>query len=124
MHEVGLVEGIVEAVERRAGGRPVARVRVRIGTLHRAGDGPMEQSFELVGAGTIVEGARLELVQIPVTSTCGTCGHAEDGAEILLACPSCGSVSIEHAGGDELTLESIEYRSEPVEAVETGSAAG
>jgi len=121
MHEVGLVEGIVEAVERRAGGRPVARVRVRIGTLHRASDGPMEQAFELVGAGTIVEGARLELIRIPATSTCRTCGHVEDAAEILLGCTSCGSVSIDHAGGDELTLESIEYRSQPVE---TASAAG
>jgi hydrogenase nickel incorporation protein HypA/HybF len=121
MHEVGLVEGIVEAVERRANGRPVARVRVRIGTLHRAADGPMEQAFEMVGPGTVVEGAKLELVQIPVTNTCGSCGHVEEAAEILMACPSCGSISLDHAGGDELTLESIEYRPEPALA---GSDAG
>lgn len=121
MHEVGLVEGIVEAVERRADGRPVARVRVRIGTLHRASDGPMEQAFELVGAGTVVEGARLDLVQIPVTNTCTGCGQVQDGPEILLGCPACGSVSISHAGGDELTLESIEYRSA---TLPTASVAG
>jgi hydrogenase nickel incorporation protein HypA/HybF len=121
MHEVGLVEGIVEAVERRANGRPVARVRVRIGTLHRAADGPMEQAFEMVGPGTVVEGAKLELIQIPVTTTCLSCGHAESDAERLPACPACGSISIDHAGGDELTLESIEYRPEPAMA---GSDAG
>jgi hydrogenase nickel incorporation protein HypA/HybF len=121
MHEVGLVEGIVEAVERRANGRPVARVRVRIGTLHRAADGPMEQAFEMVGPGTVVEGAKLDLVQIPVTSTCLMCGHAESAVELLMACPACGSVSLENAGGDELTLESIEYRPEPAFA---GSDAG
>jgi len=120
MHEVGLVEGIVEAVERRANGRPVARVRVRIGTLHRAADGPMEQAFEMVGPGTVVEGATLELVQIPVASTCGSCGHVEEATEILVACPSCGGISIAHAGGDELTLESIEYRAEPALAGSDG----
>jgi hydrogenase nickel incorporation protein HypA/HybF len=116
MHEVGLVEGIVDAVERRANGRPVARVRVRIGTLHRAADAPMEQAFEMVGDSTVVEGATLELVQIPVMTTCLSCGHAESADDRLAACPACESISIEHAGGDELTLESIEYRAEPAMA--------
>ncbi len=120
MHEVGLAEGIVEAVQGRAGDRPVAAVRVRIGALHRASNGPMEQAFEMDGAGTIVDGARLELIHVPVTNTCGSCGHLEDAAEILPACPACGGVAMEHNGGDELLLESIEYRPQPVESAATG----
>jgi hydrogenase nickel incorporation protein HypA/HybF len=118
MHEVGLVEGIVDAVRQRAGERPVARVRVRIGTLHRASDGPMEQAFEMVGAGTIVEGATLELIQLPVTSTCRACGATEAGADRSLVCPACGATSIDYSGGDELMLESIEYR--PAERMTAG----
>lgn len=110
MHEVGLVEGIVEAVQQRAGERRVARVRVRIGTLHRASQGPMDQAFEMIGAGTVVEGATLELVQLPVTSTCSACGHASSGPEMALMCPACDGTAIAYAGGDELLLESIEYR--------------
>jgi hydrogenase nickel incorporation protein HypA/HybF len=116
MHEVGLVEGIVDTVRRRAGDRPVARVKVQIGTLHRASQGPMEQAFEMVGAGTIVDGATLELVQMPVVSTCRECGRAESGDEIALVCPVCGATSMEYTGGDELILESIEYRAPAVGA--------
>lgn len=115
MHEVGLVDGIVESVRQHAGERPVARVTVRIGTLHRAHAGPMEQAFELVAAGTNLEGAVLDLVQVPVVSTCRSCGRTETGPEQAVVCQACGGVSIAYAGGDELTLESIEYRA-PVEA--------
>lgn len=121
MHEVGLVDGIVEAVQRRAGDRPVARIRVRIGTLHRASQGPMDQALELVAAGTALEGAALELIQIPVTTTCGACARVADSHDLTPFCEGCGSSEISHAGGDELTLESIEYAAPPAVAV---SAAG
>ena len=70
----------------------------------------MELAFELVGLGTIVEGARLELIEMPVTSTCRDCGRAESGREMLPVCPACGSTRMQFDGGDELLLESIEYR--------------
>lgn len=120
MHEVGLVDGIVEAVQRRAGERPVARFRVRIGTLHRASQGPMDQALELVAAGTNLDGATMELIQVPVTMTCRDCGAVADSDDIAAVCTSCGSTAVDHAGGDELTLESIEYAGPAV----AGSMAG
>lgn len=110
MHEFGLVEGIIETVRMRAGERPVARVRVRIGTLHRASQGPMEQAFEMVTAGTDLEGATLELIQFPVSCTCRSCGWADTADEMTVVCPACGGTAIDHVGGDALILESIEYR--------------
>ncbi|GAC1663273.1 MAG: hypothetical protein NVS9B8_01980 [Candidatus Limnocylindrales bacterium] len=109
MHEVGLVDGIVDAVQRRAGQRPVARIRVRIGTLHRAQHGPMDQALELVVAGTRLEGIEMELIQVPVTMTCRGCATVTTGNEIEALCTSCGETALDHEGGDELILESIEY---------------
>lgn len=122
MHEVGLVDGIVEAVQRRAGDRPVARFRVRIGTLHRASQGPMDQALELVAAGTALEGSVMELIQVPVTTTCGACGKVAESHDLPPFCEGCSSSEITHAGGDELTLESIEYAAPP--AVAAASTAG
>jgi len=34
MHELGMCQAILDVVEKRAGDRPVARVRVRVGQLH------------------------------------------------------------------------------------------
>ena len=49
MHELGLCEGVLEAVERRAAGRRVTRVRVRVGAQHRVVESAFDQSFALVG---------------------------------------------------------------------------
>ena len=77
MHELGLCASIIEAVQRRAGSRPVARVRVRVGRLNHVHPEAFDQSFAVAAMGTAVEGATAELVLVD---------------------------------GDELTLESLEYR--------------
>jgi hydrogenase expression/formation protein HypC len=92
MHELGLCEGIVEAVERRAAGRRVARVRVRIGALHQVVPSALDQAFELVAGGTTAEGAAVDLVVTPVRVGCRACGHHTDAAE-LPATSSCSSPS-------------------------------
>ena len=70
----------------------------------------MEQAFEMVTAGTALEGATLELVQVPVTNTCRSCGHVDLDDESLGTCPVCDGTDILHVGGNDLVLESIEYR--------------
>ena len=126
MHETGLVEGIVDAVQRRASGRAVASVRVRIGALHRAHQGPMDLAWEMVGAGTVVDGSNLELVEVPVTTTCGGCGRVDSGPDRVPYCAGCGATGVQHAGGEDLTLESIEYRdggaADPITDQAVGSA--
>ncbi|MEO7119424.1 MAG: hydrogenase maturation nickel metallochaperone HypA [Candidatus Limnocylindrales bacterium] len=122
MHETGLAEGIADAVRVRAGDRAVARVRVRMGTLHRAGQGPMEQAFEMVVAGTPLEGVTLDLIQVPVTSTCTQCGQAQSADEKVVVCTGCGGTAMEYLGGDEIILEAIEYRA--VESVAAGHPTG
>ena len=65
MHELGLCEPLLEAVERRAGERRVQSVRVRVGELHRVEPEAFAFSFALVAEGTVAEGAELDLVPIP-----------------------------------------------------------
>jgi len=77
VHELGLCASIVDAVQRRAGNRPVARVRVRVGRLNHVHPEAFDQSFAVAAMGTIAEGATPELVLVD---------------------------------GDELMLESLEYR--------------
>ena len=71
MHEIGLCEGIIDAVERRAAGRRVLAVRVRAGTDLMVGEPALGQAFTLLSEGTVAEGARVELVAV-------------DGAELTL----------------------------------------
>jgi hydrogenase nickel incorporation protein HypA/HybF len=109
VHELGYCEGVVDAVERRAAGRPVSRVGVRVGSLHRVVPSAFEQSFQLVAAGSVADGATTEVVIVPAKGRCSGCGSAFETSDPAPACPHCGSVSIEVSGGDEIVLEWIEY---------------
>lgn len=110
MHELGLCEAIVGAIEKRAGERPVARVRVRVGRLHHVHPEAFEQSFAVAAMGSVAHEAEADLVLLPVRANCGGCKREFETEELILACPHCGGVDVEVIGGDELMLESIEYR--------------
>jgi hydrogenase nickel incorporation protein HypA/HybF len=111
MHELGLCSSIVDAIARRAGERSVAHVRVRVGRLHHVHPDAFEQSFAIAAMGTVAEDAGADLILLPVQARCDTCGASWEGDEMPLACPACHSHALELTGGDELVLESIEYRS-------------
>ncbi|MEO6712470.1 MAG: hydrogenase maturation nickel metallochaperone HypA [Mycobacteriales bacterium] len=102
-------EGVLEAVQRRAAGRAVARVGVRIGAIHRVVAGAFEQSFQLAAVGGPAEGATTELVVVPVHGHCMDCRTDFTASDPSPACPSCGSLDVAVEGGDEVILEWIEY---------------
>ncbi|MDQ1714666.1 MAG: hydrogenase nickel incorporation protein HypA/HybF [Frankiaceae bacterium] len=109
MHEMSYCEGVLDAVNRRARGRPVARVGVRIGAVHRVVADAFAQSFQLAAAGTPAEGAATVLVVVPVHGHCMDCRNEFDAADPSPACPACGSLDVAVSGGDEVILEWIEY---------------
>lgn len=65
MHELGLCESLLDAVERRAAGRRVLGVKFRVGEQHRVVDEALDQAFAMVAEGTVAEGARVELEIVP-----------------------------------------------------------
>ena len=109
MHEYGLCEDILAAVRRRAAGRAVSRVVVRIGVRHSAYPEQMAQAFEEAAAGTEAAGASLEIVPVLMRLSCRACGATADTGDLLAVCPVCGADRVDLSGGDELTLVEIEY---------------
>jgi hydrogenase nickel incorporation protein HypA/HybF len=110
MHELGLCSSIVDAVEQRAGERQVMAVTVRVGRLHHVHPEAFEQSFAVAALGTVAAEAVPCLVLVPVRARCGGCGTEWECEEPPMACPRCGVLDPVLIGGDELLLESIEYR--------------
>jgi hydrogenase nickel incorporation protein HypA/HybF len=64
MHEVGICEDVLDAVLRRANGRTVTRVRVRIGSAHHVSQDLFDRAFPLVAAGTEAAGAAIDVVPV------------------------------------------------------------
>lgn len=107
---MGMCDAIVDAAVRRAGGRRVTGVRVRL-TGHPVDPDVIDQGFRLAAAGTTVEGARVEFVVRPPEVRCRDCGDRTDAADAahLVACPRCGGVDVEAPGGEEVVLESLTF---------------
>lgn len=113
MHELGLCEGVVDALVERARGRPVAWARVRVGG-HPVDPAVISQGVAMAAAGTEAEGVRLELVMDPARSRCRRCGAEEpvEDAMSLAACRRCGGVDVDVVGTDHAVLEAVGYRQE------------
>lgn len=108
MHEIGLCEPVLAAVQRQAAGRRVAGVRVRVGARHAVVPDAFAQAFAMVADGTVADGAAVDLVVTPAVADCHSCGQRAESADPLAACAGCGAVGLEISGGDELVLEYIE----------------
>lgn len=108
MHELGMCEDIIHAIEQRAEGRTVEAVGVRVGVLLRVVDEAFAQSFEIAAGGTVAQGAEVDLTIVPGAARC-SCGTTFEAQEAFPACPSCASSDVEVSGGDELILEWLRY---------------
>lgn len=109
MHEMSYCEGVLDAVERRAAGRRVSRVGVRIGAVHRIVADAFEQSFQMAAVGGPAEGATTEVVVVPVRGHCMDCRTDFESRDPSPACPSCGSLDVAAEGGDDVVLEWLQY---------------
>jgi hydrogenase nickel incorporation protein HypA/HybF len=109
MHEFGLCEGVVEAIRRRANGRRVARVRIRVGAMHRVDHEAFKQAFSWAADETEAQDATVDLIVTSVRAVCHQCKTETESNDMVVVCRSCGAVSFDVVRGNEIVLESIEY---------------
>lgn len=108
MHEFGIAEAILAAVETRANGRRVRRARVHAGALLRVTEPAINHAFTMVADGSLAEGAQVDLVIVPVRLVCRSCDRTATSVDPFITCPGCGGTDIDTEGGDDLVLESIQ----------------
>ena len=106
MHELSVASAVVDTVLRHADDRRVLVVTLRVGQLRQVIPDSLAFYFDVVARDTLVEGARLEQVVVPVRMRCGDCA-GEWEPELVFRCPACGGAG-EVLAGDELEVDSIE----------------
>ena len=107
MHELGITRHIVALCAEHAQGATVRRVRVQIGQLSVVMPDAVRFCFEVCARGTPLEGAALEIVEVPGRGRCRACGDELALAEPFGCCP-CGSVDLELVAGEELMVQEME----------------
>jgi hydrogenase nickel incorporation protein HypA/HybF len=111
MHEMALCERIVQIVEQQArthGCARVCAVRVEVGALSSVDAAALRFSFDAVTRATLVEGARLDVIEVPARAWCLDCNATVDVARRYDPCPRCGAQFLQLVAGDELRVKDIE----------------
>lgn len=107
MHELGLAMEVVDIVSRRAEGAKVLRVVIEVGALAAVLPDALRGAFELAATGSPVEGATLEIRELPARARCRSCRHELSTRDVLAVCP-CGGVDLEWLDGADLRVREME----------------
>ena len=108
LHELSIAESVVRIASRQADGRRVTKVQMKVGYLRQVVPSALTFGFGLLAEGTPVEGAELEMEQIPAEGRCRRCGVESRLGAFPLQCEECGGFDLEILKGEELMVESLE----------------
>jgi hydrogenase nickel incorporation protein HypA/HybF len=117
MHELSIVQALIEQVERevrRAGhaGR-VVRLDLSVGRLSGVCPDSLRFAFDLLAPESIVAGSELRITEPQAVCACRDCGARTAIDDLVLQCPACGSGHVAIEGGQELLLETIDLEDSP-----------
>ena len=68
----------------------------------------MRFGFEAVTRGTLAEGARLEIIELPGRGFCMQCQKTVAAHRRFDPCPECGGFQLQVTGGDEMRIKELE----------------
>jgi hydrogenase nickel incorporation protein HypA/HybF len=108
---MALTENIVEiaiGAARDEGAEKVTRVIVEVGALSAVEPEALQFCFAAIAAGTLAEGAVLEIERIPGGGWCADCDRLVPLAERFGLCPECGGHSVRVTAGQELKVRELE----------------
>jgi hydrogenase nickel incorporation protein HypA/HybF len=108
VHELGVAEDIVETVAARLPGARIARVVVRVGRLVCVELEAIRLCFAACAAGTSLEGAQLDLEEVPGRARCRACGAEDVELDPRIPLCRCGSADLELVAGAELEVAAVE----------------
>lgn len=107
MHELGITQNIIAIVSEYAQGAKVQRVLLEIGKLSAIMPDAIRFCFDVCSQGTLLEKAKLEILEIPGLGKCRQCGTQIPLEQPFGRC-QCGSTNLELITGEELKIKEIE----------------
>ena len=120
MHELSIAQAIVGIAERNArGAARVTAVHVKVGALRQVVPSALSFAFELTAAGTIADGATLELEEVAAAGRCNRCRTTGRLIAFPLACAACGGLDITVTRGEELLVDALELEHTHEDTTET-----
>lgn len=111
MHEVGMMQNILDAAVKRAkdeGAQHIRLVQMRVGEASGVVPDSLEFAFNIAKKGTIAEDAKLQVENVPTVCYCSNCNIEFHATNELYECPECHQAYCEVRQGKEFELAFLE----------------
>lgn len=112
MHELSIIENVVDSLYDFFEGRPVRKVKsvtLSVGTVSGVVPRYLTDAWEwFVKEDAIFAGSELRIEPIEASSICLDCGEVYDTIKHAKVCPRCHSDHTELKNGNELLIKEIE----------------
>jgi len=111
MHELAITQSILDIAEKVGKEHKIKRVReirIKLGAYSGVVPQCIQDYFDVISHGTIVEGAKLDIQTLPVVVHCNVCGQDSEIDRRHIRCPLCNSTDLKMLQGREFYLESLE----------------
>lgn len=92
---------------KKSGALRLERVRIEVGRMTAVEPESLRFCFEACVKDTPMDGARLDIVETPITGRCSMCAEEFRMEDISSPCPACGGASVVWLTGTELKVVSI-----------------
>ena len=111
MHEMSIAQNVIEIVKEemlKHDATTLRSVRLNIGRMSAILPDALSFCFEVITAGTELEGAGLIMDIIPLKGYCPSCGKEFEIEDYAFNCTTCGSSEIDTISGQDLAIVEIE----------------
>ena len=111
MHELGITRNVVAICAERIAAQGldtrVTRVTLEVGKLSAVMPDALRFCFEICARDTVVEGAKLEIIETPGRARCRECRDEMVLTQLFGRC-RCGSTNLQLIAGEELKIKEME----------------
>jgi len=111
MHELGIAQDMLRIAMDYAAKNNATRITALNIEMSAAADESTDSlrfHFEHLSRGTMAEGARIEILRVPVRASCLDCANEFDFGIDYATCPQCHSHRVRPLPQDEFKLTSID----------------
>ncbi|QIL79451.1 hydrogenase maturation nickel metallochaperone HypA [Diaphorobacter sp. HDW4A] len=110
MHEASLAGGVLRVVEQSAAQEGFARVtllRLEVGQLAGVEMRALQFALDSIAPGTLLDGARIDYVELPGVAWCLPCGQRSLLARRGDPCVHCGGYQLQPVEGTEFRVSEM-----------------
>ncbi len=111
MHEMSIAQSLIQVIKEemlKHDAKTLRSVRLNVGRLTAVVPDALSFCFEVIIAGTELEGTMLIMDVIPLEGFCRECEKEFEIQDYTFVCPSCGSTKIKTIAGQDLSIVEME----------------